>query len=360
MTQSLLVEIYKKSIFLKFFVLISLLLLENASAVVNDVAIQSEQLPKKLSEFGFFENPIKQIPVKNVIHYELISPLFSDYARKKRFVYVPIGKKATHRTDSVYQFPIGTALIKTFYYMDDERKEEPKVQLLETRVLLRKANGWDAASYVWDDVTKDAELKIAGKAIDSSWINTNGELMNVRYRVPNQNQCQECHESNNEIIPIGPKARNLNKKIFYPDLDAKLNQLRYWSNRGIIDAHSDSMKRVAAWNDTDMDLEERARAYLAINCGHCHSPTGNAASSGLYLNLTEDRPKQLGVLKKPVAAGRGSGDKLYSIVPGKPEDSILLYRMQSTDPGVMMPESGRALNHKEGIDLIANWIKSLN
>jgi len=358
--RSFFIGICRKNILLSFFVLILLLFNANVNAAVNDAAIQSNQLPKKLSEFGFFEDPIKQIPVKNVIPYELISPLFSDYARKQRFVYVPIGKKATHRTDFVYQFPIGTALIKTFYYLDDERNEESGRQLLETRVLLRKRNGWDAASYVWNKETNDADLKIAGQSINSSWLSKEGELMSVRYRVPNKNQCQECHESNTKIIPIGPKARNLNKEIFYSDLNGELNQLRYWLSRGIIDSYPESIEKVVGWNDKNKDIEKRARSYLAINCGHCHSPTGNAASSGLYLNFTEDRPKQLGVLKKPVAAGRGSGDKLYSIVPGKPEESILLYRMQSTDPGIMMPESGRALNHKEGIDLIANWITSLN
>ena len=162
------IDVCRKDIPLSFFVLILLLFDLNVNAAVNDVAIQSEQLPKKLSEFGFFKDPVKQIPVENVIPYELISPLFSDYARKKRFVYVPIGKKAVHRTDAVYQFPIGTALIKTFYYLDDERNKESKSQLLETRVLLRKENGWDAASYAWDKETRDAELKIAGKTINSS------------------------------------------------------------------------------------------------------------------------------------------------------------------------------------------------
>jgi hypothetical protein len=33
--------------------------------------------------------------------------------------------------------------------------------------------------------------------------------------------------------------------------------------------------------------------------------------------------------------------------------------MLSLDPGVMMPESGRALNHKEGIALISSWIETM-
>jgi hypothetical protein len=46
----------------------------------------------------------------------------------------------------------------------------------------------------------------------------------------------------------------------------------------------------------------------------------------------------------------------YSIVPGKPEESILLHRMISLDPGVMMPESGRALSHTEAVDMVRSWI----
>jgi hypothetical protein len=77
------------------------------------------------------------------------------------------------------------------------------------------------------------------------------------------------------------------------------------------------------------------------------------------LEFTEKRSIHLGIKKKPVAAGRGSGNKLYSIAPGSPEESILLYRMQSIDPGIMMPESGRTLTHKEGVKLIEEWILNL-
>ena len=67
----------------------------------------------------------------------------------------------------------------------------------------------------------------------------------------------------------------------------------------------------------------------------------------------------MGIFKKPVATGRGSGGYKYSIVPGKPEESILLYRMESMDPGVMMPESGRALTHKEAVEMVRDWIYGL-
>jgi hypothetical protein len=46
-------------------------------------------------------------------------------------------------------------------------------------------------------------------------------------------------------------------------------------------------------------------------------------------------------------------------VPGHPEQSILVYRMASTEPGVMMPQIGRTLSHKEAVALISDYISSL-
>ena len=99
---------------------------------------------------------------------------------------------------------------------------------------------------------------------------------------------------------------------------------------------------------------------MAINCGHCHIPSGVANSTGLYLDFHETRPVHLGINKSPVAAGRGSGNLKYSIVPGHAEESILLFRMISTDPGVMMPEQGRSLVHWEAVNLIREWINSMD
>jgi len=46
-------------------------------------------------------------------------------------------------------------------------------------------------------------------------------------------------------------------------------------------------------------------------------------------------------------------------VPGNSEDSIMMFRMQSLDPGIMMPESGRALTDEAGIRLLKEWIDKL-
>jgi hypothetical protein len=139
------------------------------------------------------------------------------------------------------------------------------------------------------------------------------------------------------------------------------NQLSHWHDSGLLTPSIDPEQapRNAYWYGDDDDLNSRARAYLDVNCGHCHNATAAANTSGLRLDAAETEPIALGLCKMPVAAGRGSGAALFDIVPGAPDDSIMLIRMQSTQPDIAMPELGRSLVHREGVALIRNWIASL-
>jgi len=325
---------------------------------VNDAYITGSEYPETLSEFNFFIDQVEQVPAENVHPYELISTLFSDYSYKKRFIYVPEGTKAKFQKNWVFDFPVGSALIKTFYYPIDERNLELGSNLLETRVLLHKESGWEAVSYAWNEDQTEAFIKVAGKTINTSWVNKGGISTFVRYRVPNKNQCKECHSTNDTISPIGLKARNLDKDLEYKK--GVKNQLAYLLEEGVIGPYPNNYETAVDWEDEAHPLEDRARAYMAINCGHCHIPSGVANSTGLYLDFNETRPVHLGINKSPVATGRGSGNLKYSIVPGHAEESILLFRMISTDPGVMMPEQGRSLVHWEAVNLIREWINSMD
>ena len=173
------------------FMAISFMLMSANLWSVNDAKITSNEFPKVLSEFEFFIDQTKQLPAENVHPYELITTLFSDYSYKSRFIYVPEGKEGSYQKDWVYNFPVGTALIKTFYYPLDERNLDLGSNLLETRVLLRKETGWEAVSYAWNEEQTEAFIKIAGKTINTSWVNHEGVSRDVRYRVPNVNQFKE-------------------------------------------------------------------------------------------------------------------------------------------------------------------------
>ena len=344
-------RIFKKSLLL----IISLGFFSSQVYSVNTFnLVNFSNAPKFLSEFGFFQDMKNQIPVEDVHPYSLVSPLFSDQTDKLRFVYVPEGQKLGYVKDKVFIFPVGSTLIKTFAYLNKNGPMEQ--QLLETRLLINTNEGWKAISYVWNDEQTDAKRAIAGATIPTTFIDSEGKLVGVRYRAPNQNQCKECHQVNKVMTPIGPKARNMNKDLSYES--GEMNQLLYWAALGWIDQKLDSTS-IASYSDVNASLNDRARAYLDINCGHCHIPGGSADTTGLYLNFIEDNKEKLGIYKKPVAAGRASGNLKYSIVPGHADDSILVFRMESLDPGIMMPESGRALADDPGIKLIRDWINKL-
>ncbi|NBO65499.1 MAG: hypothetical protein EBU88_11790, partial [Acidobacteria bacterium] len=62
----------------------------------------------------------------------------------------------------------------------------------------------------------------------------------------------------------------------------------------------------------------------------------------------------------PVAAGKGSGGRKYDIVPGKPDESILLYRIESQDVGARMPNLARNRVFHPANDLVRQWIANLD
>ena len=279
-----------------------------------------------------------------MVGYDLETALFSDYTTKQRFIYVPAGATAKYDAVTAFDFPVGSALIKTFGY-----GEGASFKPLETRLLLRRAAGWVAIPYVWNAEGSDAVVKRAGTRLAVSFTDPSGQPRQISYAVPNQNQCKDCHALAGQITPIGAKARYLNH-------DGQLQKL---VAAGLLDRVPADAPRVARWDDAKAPLDARARAYLEINCAHCHNPAGAASNSGLFLELDRKEAVTIGIGKRPVATGRGSGGREFAIAPGDAEASILIYRLRSTDPGIAMPELGRATAHDEGIALLSQWIDSM-
>jgi uncharacterized repeat protein (TIGR03806 family) len=327
-----------------------------AADAVDLKALLAAKPAATLGAYRLFTDAGARAPNAGVTPYALNTPLFSDYAEKTRFLYLPPGAKARYRPTGALALPVGATLIKTFAYPADFRRPGENVRVLETRLLIHKRSGWVALAYVWNDDQTQAVLKRAGKRLDVSFIDAHGQARQVDYKVPNANQCKECHSLSGRIAPIGVKARNLNGPFAYAE--GSENQLAHWTRTGMLAGAPtpDKAPRTAVWDDAAEPLEARARAYLDGNCGHCHNPRGMASNTGLNLDLEEARPARLGVGKRPVAAGKGSGDLEVDLVPGHPDASIIAYRMASTEPGTMMPELGRSLVHDEGLALVRDYI----
>lgn len=322
--------------------------------------------PKQnLSEYGFFAGELAALnPAANVHPFEVNAPLFSDYAEKSRFIFLPPDTRMAYARDRVFDFPAGAVLIKNFYYSHDQRRPELGRRLLETRLILKTETGvWKALAYVWNAAQTDATLEVAGANFPVNWTDAEGKKRTLDYLVPNLNQCKNCHARDGIFAPIGLTARQLNRSGQFAE--GVENQLIGWGKMGLLDSLPDGFSPDAAprladpFDEHSGDLNARARAYLDANCGHCHAAHGAASTSGMFLDIFEKSPERLGIGKAPVAAGRGSGDRQFGIVPGKPERSILPFRMENDDPGIRMPELGRQLPDRAGIELVKNWIRGL-
>lgn len=314
----------------------------------------------RLSEYELFQQPMAELkPAPGVMEYELNTPLFSDYSLKQRLIKLPEGSTVEFREPGPLEFPIGTVIAKTFYYVDDlSRPSHGGRNIIETRILELRDDGWTGIAYVWNEDQTDARRSIAGASAKVSWSHGERGLRENVHQIPNFNDCKRCH-SIPDMQPIGPKANNLNRDFKYPD--GAENQLVHWSKSGFLAGLSnlDDVSRLVAWDDETASINDRARAYLDVNCAHCHSARGPARNSGLYLNVEETDRYRLGVFKTPVAAGKGTGGRRYGIVPSKPDESILEYRMWTTEPGEIMPEFGKSLVHEEAHALIRQWIAEM-
>lgn len=314
-----------------------------------------------LSEMQFFYGEIKNLqPTDNVVAYELLTPLFSDYAEKARFIYFPKDSKATYTTTGVLDFPEGCVIIKNFYFFQDFRDKTKNKRIYETRLLLKRSNKWLVASYIWNTTQTEAYLNenVDGTTVPISWIDKFGISKSTDYYIPSSTDCIKCHESSGDIVPIGPKVRNINRDNIYKGVQA--NQLDYLSQRGFLEGMPTVgiIPKIAAYdNPATGSLELRARSYLDINCGHCHNTNGIASTSGLLLDFEALR-SEIGICK---IADRSVGSGLlYDIIPRNADSSLMVYRMHSNAEISRMPSIGRSIVHQEGIDLIREWIGSLD
>ncbi|WP_157682112.1 SO2930 family diheme c-type cytochrome [Mucilaginibacter mallensis] len=315
------------------------------------------QFKDKLSEYGFFKNKLNALdPNEGVLPYELNTPLFTDYAVKNRFIVLPKGTAMKYISEGVPDFPDSTIIIKNFAYINVEHKKV----MIETRLLVKnpKDKTWKVMDYLWNKEQTDAVKYIIGAKIPITLLDNDNNKIATLYQVPNTNDCKRCHANNDVLTPIGPKVRNLNLTV----AGQNVNQLLQWAKKGILCGLPEisKVKQLPNWADSKhFSLEQRARAYLDVNCAHCHTKGGDAYNTGLFLEYQQTDPNHLGIKKSPVSAGGGAGGLNYDIVPGDAAHSILVYRMNSVEPGTVMPELARTVIHKEGVKLIREWINKL-
>ena len=330
------------------------------------------EYPQRLSEWGVLQRRGDALVLgRGVAPYDVNTPLFADYALKLRTVWMPQGRSAEYADHDAYAMPEGTIISKTFFYplADGVAQAQEgwsgavadldlaEIRLLETRLLIRQADGWDALAYVWRGGEAWLNLTGAVMAVDLAH---EGAVQPVNYIVPSRNECASCHAAGPQadaLLPLGISTRQLNRGYGVgPD-----NQIDEWLGRGWLNnaPNASTRARNADWNDAGEPLAHLARSYLDANCGHCHNAAGSADHTGLWLDIRNQSSRRLGLCKPPIAAGQGTGGLRYAIAPGAPNASMLVFRMASNDPAARMPEVGRTLAHQRGLAVVSAWIESL-
>lgn len=372
--------------------------------LVNWTALARFNCPE-LSQYGLFKIANDPLSGGNgadgVMPYELNSTLFSDYASKYRVIFLPPGpggtvQRATYKDSrqgvtATLDFPVGTVIAKTFSF----RKEDSVGALIsenvvETRLLVKRKTStgdvWVGLPYIWQHdaagKTSKALLSLAGGSAVVSWdyldpnpnVKKNGARARYtgtasQYTIPAALNCISCHGGDDReagSAPIGPKARNLDRGI-NKDLSGE-NQLAFMVRKGWLNevpvTHD---AKLSVWDlpgssgeaaGSAMDVHKRVRAYLEVNCMHCHNPNGGGSNSGLFLDSFRTVDKRYGICKKPVAAGRGSGGLKHDIVLGQAGSSIMNFRVGSAEAGIRMPPIARTVVHGEASALINDWVQN--
>ena len=360
------------------------------------------------SSGGGYDASIRGLP------FVLNTKLFSDYAVKYRVLFMPTGTKAIYKDASTdgenatIIFPVGTIVAKTFAFADEGAGSE---NVVETRLLIKRINSkthavrWDGLAYLWksdDQGQRYAELAPSGGTAAVTWdfhdVDSGAHLAGSTpaYQVPNHNQCLSCHsreDSEPGAAPIGLKVRNLNRAYASESPIASgqgamehagQNQVAWLCEHNLMLACPDlgvneasqvaaNVERLPVFNkpgdagfpaNSDEDIESRARAYLEVNCQHCHNVRGYAASTGLYLNALPSFKvdRAYGICKRPTATGSsGSGGRSFDIFPAHPERSIVEFRLgaDADTPAERMPPLARTVVHAEGHALVEQWIRDV-
>ena len=337
---------------------------KNQTTEVNWQALMNKDC-EDLADYSLFIDP--SIPTASPrtpgFLYQLSTELFSNYASKYRFLFIPQGLSFNYQANARMTPPVGSVLVKTFALpYDTSLTGRENEVLIETRLLIHRETGWTALTYQWKN--QQAKLIITGADV-SHTMNNQGETLQFKYHIPSRAECKICHQmidvQTSKIMPIGLKTHVLNHQIMLAN-GQSINQLQYWSNKGWLNELTslDDAPQSFELGDDSKDLTARAKGYLDINCAHCHNSQGFASISGLRLGVEIDHTSsQYGICKQPPGWDGGPDGLAYDIVPGNGERSIVHNRQILSSAKDRMPPIGREVIHTEGAELIKRWIDSL-
>ncbi|AKF07865.1 c-type cytochrome domain-containing protein [Sandaracinus amylolyticus] len=296
----------------------------------NPTCLGRATFPDALADTGCFE-PGSSTPIAAMLPYEVRVPLWSDGAAKERFVALPDGG-SLEVDDGHVILPPGGVLVKTF---------RAGAQPIETRLLVRDEQGtWHAATYLWDEAGAEARRFEGGTV----------ERGGLTWDVPREDECFDCHVDA-AGTSLGLELAQLDTDVVYVATGRSAPQLDTLVAIG-------ALARDALEHDHAPYEPDDARAYLHVQCAHCHRP-GGSATVALDLRF-EIEERWMNVIDQRPERGDPEGEAGILVAPGAPERSVLYQRITSDDPTWRMPPLGTQRVDAAGAERVAAWIDALS
>jgi uncharacterized repeat protein (TIGR03806 family) len=310
-------------------------------------------LPPTLADTGAFTDLVSLTPQPGIVPYQVNVPFWADGAHKSRWFSLPDVKRTIgFDREFPWSFPEGTIWIKHFA-LELKTGQPASTRRIETRFLVRTADGAYGVTYRWDESQTNAIL-VPGEGKDEDIdIEEEGETHTQVWHYPSRSECLHCHSARAGWA-LGFNTPQLNRDVSYggetTNQIAALSTTGYFTDkvRGI-----HSLRTFATATNTAWSLEYRVRSYLAANCAQCHQPGTECLAIWDARISTPTAAANLinGVLVYPPVRD----PKARVIVPGSLEHSMMFSRIANLD-GSHMPPLATTLLNREAISLVSAWI----
>jgi len=320
--------------------------------LVETLESRQDLFPQLLSETGAFSDMASLTPAEGVHPYNINLRFWSDHADKRRWFALQVDAPMTYSQDDPWSFPTGTVWVKHFD-LELERGNPASAVRVETRFLIKTAEGAYGLSYRWNAEQTDAVLvDHQGEDFDFT-IREDGQERVQTWRIPGQAECMVCHTASAGFA-LSFNARQLNR--WEGSGEERFNRLQRLSDAGYISGLDTEPHLLPAFSDPEneqVSLEHRVRSYLAVNCANCHRPGASA-------NNTWDARPELSLEATRLINGAVNNPNGVPenrlVVPGDVEHSVLLHRVEASHGFSRMPPLASNELDEEGIALLRAWI----
>ncbi|WP_338685130.1 PQQ-dependent sugar dehydrogenase [Haloferula helveola] len=325
--------------------------------------------PGLLSATGAFSDLATLTPHTAFLPYEPRSQLWSDRAVKQRWIALP--NDGTHNStaeqivfseDDPWTFPPGTVLMKHFELPVDDGNPLVTVRLETRFIVCTEGGGKYGVTYRWLPDQSDAVLLNASETGNFTVAEEGGGTRIETWTYPGRSDCFQCHnEASGQALGLVTHA--LNHPFPYPDQPSPVNQLRMFSERGMLDRtltaeEIEGFIRSASLDETDVPVAHRARSYLDMNCSHCHQP--GAPGDGFDARLSVPLLSQNLINGIPQGYPLLGPDSRY-VKPTDVAASLVHFRMDHSLPDTAaMPPLSKNLVDTAAVQAIEGWIQSLD